>query len=71
MKNSEIIQGAITFEEPFTIGSDGIYYNKHICYLKAGGDVTLRTSHAVCKALNRAYQQGFSNCADSALNKKE
>ena len=63
-----IMQGAITFEEPFIIGYCGIFYKGEL-YLKIGEDISLKSIVNVCKSLNIAYSNGFSDGFDSSTNK--
>lgn len=60
-------QGAVTMKTPFSLGIYGVYYNDTL-YSEISGLDDINKEHIV-KALNKAYQYGFSDCFDAVKNK--
>ena len=67
-KSKDIIVGAITFEEPFKVCSEGIRF-RDILAMTLGDDLSRKSCCEIAKALNVAYRNGFSEGSKS-LNKQ-
>jgi len=67
---NDIMQGAITTEQPFKIYPDGVYFRNEqgygITLTKRGRDDG--TIQAICDALNVAYQRGFCDGTVAVMN---
>lgn len=64
--NTQITVGAITFEEPYTVCAEGIAYKGKLAF-EIKGDLSVKVYCELAKALNTAFQRGFSE-GSQAMN---
>lgn len=61
-------QGAITFEKPYVIKPDGVYFRETTLGIKFTRSFPISTYIAAKEALDAAYQRGYEEAASELLN---